>query len=119
VPIETTSPAEDLIILRVTVARMEGMLTQALTDQSVRMTKAETEISALRDGLSTVHNRLGEKGKMLATHTERIQSNHDRIEDLEDRQQAAMPRTVAVIGPVVAAAALLLTLAQMIPWTSL
>lgn len=103
---------DDLVMLRVSVARMEGMLTQALTDQSQRVTKVEADVGV-------IHGRLSEKGKLLATHSEKIQQNHDRIEDIEERQKAAMPRTVAVIAPVIAAAALIVSLAQLIPWEGL
>ena len=120
------SPGDSITLLRVAVARMEGMLTQALSDQGTRLTKAEAEITA-------VHGRLSEKGKLLASHTERIESNHDRIielerrqelcapkhrlEELERKQENAVPRTVAVFSPIIAGVALIVGIAQLIPWT--
>jgi hypothetical protein len=98
--------SDSIVHLRVSVARMEGMLTQALTDQGTRLTKAEAD-------LVIVHGRLGEKGKLLATHSERIQSNTERIHDLEEARDGTTARVVAVIGAVVAAASLAL---QFLPW---
>lgn len=98
-----------IVGLQVAVAEMKGMLHQALSDQGQRITKLEAD-------MTVVHGRLGDKGKLLATHTERIQSNHDRIEDLEDRQQGAVSKNTTVVAVVLAAAGLLIGLAEKIPW---
>jgi hypothetical protein len=99
--------SESIVHLRVSVARMEGMLTQALTDQGARLTKAEAD-------LVVVHGRLGDKGKLLATHTEQIRSNAERIEDLENRNDGQSARVVAIIGACVAIASLVF---DFTPWS--
>jgi hypothetical protein len=91
--------SESIVHLRVSVARMEGMLTQALTDQGARLTKAEAD-------LVVVHGRLGDKGKLLATHTEQIASNRTRIEDLENRNDGQGARALAILAGVVGVASL-------------
>lgn len=100
---------EQTVKLQIAVARMEGMLHQALMDQGKRISNIEAE-------LGKVNGMLSEKGKMLATHAEQIRSNYDRIGDLENKQHNAASKNAAVIAVVVAAAGLLLTLARMIPW---
>lgn len=94
--------SESIVHLRVSVARMEGMLQQALTDQSARITKLEA------DNI-TVHNRLNEKGKAIAMHGERIKSNSDRIHELEEDNQGMHGRVVGTIGAIVASAALIIS----------
>lgn len=98
--------------LQVQTAEMKGMLHQALSDQGQRITKLEAD-------MTVVHGRLGDKGKLLATHTERIQSNHDRIEDLEQAQQGAVSKNTAVVAVVLAAGSLLFGVASKIPWGSI
>jgi len=78
---EAESDTASLVAVRVSVAKMEGMLTQALSDHGTR-------ISSLEAGQVAIHARLAEKGKLLATHTEQITSNRERIEDLEDHDKS-------------------------------
>ena len=98
--------------LQVSTAEMKGMLHQALTDQGQRVTKLEAD-------MTVVHGRLGDKGKLLATHTEQIGSNRERIEDLEQAQQGAVSKNAAIVAVVLAAGGFILTLARMIPWGTL
>jgi len=100
-----------IVGLQVAVAEMKGMLHQALSDQGQRITKLEAD-------MTTVHGRLGDKGKLLATHTERIQSNHDRIEDLEKQQENAGSKNLAIGGFILAAFGVVFTVATKIPWGS-
>jgi len=94
---EPESDTASLVAVRVSVAKMEGMLTQALSDHGTRISNTEAEVVK-------IHGRLSEKGKLLATHTEQINSNRDRIEDLEEANDASVARLIAVGGVVVAAA---------------
>jgi hypothetical protein len=103
---------EGIVALQVSVAEMKGMLHQALSDQGQRITKLESD-------MTTVHGRLSDKGKTLATHTEQIGSNRDRIEDLEQAQQGAVSKNTAIIACVLAAGGLILSIAQKVPWGSL
>lgn len=103
---------EGIVALQVSVAEMKGMLHQALSDQGQRITKIEADVG-------TIHGRLSDKGKMLATHTEQISSNRDRIEDLEHAQQGAVSKNTAIIACVLAAAGLVIGIAQQIPWAHL
>lgn len=89
--------------LRVSVARMEGMLSQALTDQSQRITRAEADIGS-------INVRLNDKAKVIATHGERIKANSDRIHELEEDKQGFHGRVLGTIGAIVAAAALIVSL---------
>jgi CII-binding regulator of phage lambda lysogenization HflD len=98
-----------IVGLQVAVAEMKGMLHQALSDQGQRITKLEAD-------MTVVHGRLGDKGKLLATHTERIQSNHDRIENLEDQQQGAVSRNTAITAVILAALGFIVSVASKIPW---
>lgn len=94
---EPETDSASLVAVRVSVAKMEGMLTQALSDHGTRIANSEAEIVK-------IHGRLSEKGKLLATHNEQISSNRDRIKDLEEANDASVARVIAVAGVVVAAA---------------
>lgn len=90
------SDDEQLIQTRLDVAEMKGMLTQALSDHGQRISNLEAD--ARQKDI-----RLGEKAKRLAGHEE-------RIKDLEDDNSARMGRVLGVLGSIIAAAALVVSL---------
>lgn len=87
--------------LRISVARIEGMLTATLARHDQRLDQHE---NTLNQHLT----RLNEKGKLLARHDERISSNLARIEDLEDDNSARLGRILGVLALIVSAAGVLL-----------
>lgn len=93
--------SQSLVHLRVSVAKMEGMLTQALTDQGARITRIEAETAAILI-------RLSEKGKALASHEERISANTVRIHELEEDNDQLGAKVLAGIGALVAVASLVI-----------
>lgn len=79
--------------LRISVARIEGMLTATLSRQDQRLNQHE--------GTLTQHEgRLNEKGKTLARHDE-------RITDLEEDSAAQWGRVTGVFALLVAVAGVL------------
>lgn len=73
--------------VRLDVAEMKGMLTQALHDHGSRISNLETDNLA-------IHGRLSDKGKLLARHDE-------RIEDLENDRDAFHGKVLGVVGAIV------------------
>lgn len=87
-------PADDLD-LRVSVARIEGMLTATLARHDQRLDQHE--------GTLDQHGRrLDEKGKTLARHDE-------RLNDLEEDNSARWGRTTGILALLVSAAGVLYT----------
>lgn len=79
--------------LRISVARIEGMLTATLARHDQRLDQHE--------GTLTQHEvRLNEKGKTLARHDE-------RINDLEEDSAVAWGRVTGVLALLVSAAAVI------------
>jgi hypothetical protein len=72
---------------RLDVAEMKGMLTQALTDHTSRLSAVEVDNVRL-------HGRLTDQGKVQAAHAE-------RLEDLEDDNGQRWGRITGVVGMIV------------------
>lgn len=84
---------QDETDLRISVARIEGMLTATLARHDQRLDQHE--------GTLTQHgNRLNEKGKTLARHDE-------RIKDLEDDSSARWGRVTGVLALLISAGSVL------------
>jgi septal ring factor EnvC (AmiA/AmiB activator) len=76
--------------LRISVARIEGMLTATLARHDQRLDQHE-------DTLKQHETRLSEKGKMLARHDERIQ-------DLEEDSSARWGRVTGIVALLISGA---------------
>lgn len=96
-----TAESNDIMQTRLDVAEMKGMLTQALTDHGNRLSHLEG------DNVS-IHSRLGEKGKMLATHSEQIKNAEKAINVLENDNRSRRANGFALIAILIAGASLLL-----------
>lgn len=84
--------------LRISVARIEGMLTATLARHDQRLDQHENTLN--QHGM-----RLDDKGKTLARHDE-------RLSDLEEDSSARWGRTTGVLALIVAAAGALYTMTQ-------
>ncbi len=83
----------DLTQLRIDVAEMRGMLSQALSDHGQRITGIEADNR-------TLHGRLSDKGKTLATHAEHFTAVDKAIYDLEQANLGFAARVALIIGSV-------------------
>jgi uncharacterized protein (DUF3084 family) len=92
--------------LRISVARIEGMLTATLARHDQRLDQHENT-------LSQHDQRLNDKGKLIARHDERIASNLGRIEDLESNNSSRFTRFLASSGVLIAIPACALALFEL------
>lgn len=98
------APEDDaLTATRLDVAEMKGMLKQALSDHGQRIANLE------KDNM-TLHARLSDKGKALATHSEKIGGLERAVNDLETDNDARMGKILGIIGGVVGLAGLALAI---------
>lgn len=95
-------PDDLLTQTRIAVARIEGMLQQALSDQAARITTLERDAA-------TLHARLSDKGKSLATHTEQIVGLQRAVNVLENDGRARHARIIGTVGAIVGALSLTVT----------
>lgn len=91
----------DLVNVRISVAKMEGMLSQALSDQGARLTNAESEVNIL-------HGRVTEKGRVIIEHTGRLNGLEKAVHTLEQAKIGIVAKTVGIIGSCTAILALCL-----------
>lgn len=78
----------DLVQVRVDVAEMRGMLSQALSDHGQRISNIEVDNRVL-------HGRLSDKGRILATHDEKIIGVERAVNALENNR-IGMPAKVGI-----------------------
>lgn len=93
--------ASDWVQTRIDVAEMKGMLKQALSDQGSRINHLET------DNVS-IHARLSDKGKLLATHTEQIVGLQKAVNVIENDSRAKRAAGVATIAVIIAGVGLVM-----------
>lgn len=84
------TPEQDMD-LHIKVAEMHGMLTQALGDQSRRLTELES-------GQVVVHSRLNEKRTVLSTHSEQISNLQRAVNALEQARLGLLARVGIVLA---------------------
>lgn len=94
---------DPLLQTRLDVAEMKGMLTQALSNQESRIHNLES------DNIS-IHSRLSDKGKLLATHTEQIKNAEKAINILENDNRARRANGLAVVAILIAGAGVIINL---------
>lgn len=84
------------------MAEIKGMLGVFVGDINARVNSLET-------ALISITTRVNDKGKTLATHTEQILSNKERIDDIEDNNDARTGKVFGLIGALGAAVATIIT----------
>lgn len=88
---------------RLDIAEMKGMLRQALSDQGQR-------IANLEQSTTSLHGRISDKAKILATHTEQIGGVQRAVNVLENDNRARQGRILGIIAAVVGCAGLALSI---------
>lgn len=91
---------EPIVDLQITVARMEGMLSQALSDQGNRILNAETNIGA-------INTRIGATSEIVSTHGEKIVNVERDINEIKDKQNSFWAKLWPPLALIVTALALL------------
>lgn len=94
-----------LIDLTKTVSKMEGVLSQVVTQQQAQITLATTAIAEVK--LVTDSN-----AAVLAAHTVEISNVKVDVAGIQSERQGAMSKAMSVISPFIAGIALLLVMAK-------
>lgn len=94
-----------LIDLTKTVSKMEGILSQVVTQQQAQITGATTAIAEVK--LVTDSN-----ASVLAAHSVEITNMKVDLASIESEKQGAMSKAMSVISPFIAGVALLLVMAK-------
>lgn len=97
----TELPESYVTALRIEVAEMRGMLSQALSDHGQRLVDLENDNRV-------IHGRLSDKGKTLATHTEQISGLQKAVNAIEQNRIGAFARVGIVLGACTGIAGLML-----------
>lgn len=98
-----TELQEPLTQVRLDVAEMKGMLTQALGDHGQRITQLEADSRV-------IHGRLSDKGKLLGVHTEQIKGLQEAVHELEEKRVGTLGRVGITIGACTGVAGTLLAI---------
>lgn len=96
-------PDSPLTKMQISMARMEGMLTQALADHSARLVSNENALNVERNRITTVENIVGQHTVILANHENDTKAVIEKLNN-------GMPRTILVITGVTAAGSMILSL---------
>lgn len=81
----------DLVAVRIQVAEMHGMLTQALGDHGQRLTALEQEQAVL-------HGRITTKRAVISTHAEQISGLQQAVNKLENARLSMLGRVGIVLA---------------------
>lgn len=91
---------EPIVDLQITVARMEGMLSQALSDQGNRILNAETN-------LGTLNTRVSATSEVVSSHGEKIVGVERDIAEMKEKQNSFWTKVWPPLALILTALALL------------
>lgn len=95
-----------LVKMQISMARMEGMLTQALADHTTRIAANQTQIDTERNRVTAVEN-------IVSQHTIMITNTTSEVKNLHEKLTNSMPRTIMVITGIAACLGIVLSLVSM------
>lgn len=94
--------------VRVDIGRLEGMLSQVISDYGRRITDAEVAHRQLRVDLTAVNDNLGarlaEVNTRVVKNTENVSELRTDITEINFKQNATLGRAMAVLSPLIALA---------------
>lgn len=100
-----TDPSEDIVEIKVSMARMEGMLTQALSDHNIRLGNAE---EAIRQESSKMTNH----SRQIGRNEIKINNAEQDIDSIHSKLDGSLSKNIQIIMAVVASVALGLSIFQ-------
>lgn len=99
--------SDPIVAIKVSMAEMKGMLTQALGDHSARINGAEQSISVERTRITEISNTTGRHEVMLTNQQTDIKGIHEKLNN-------NMPRTMMVVMGLIAACSLILSVINLV-----